>query len=357
MTAGVPTALLDRLVADLAGQPVPFEVYMEAALYDDEAGYFATGRLRSDTEGDFLTSPEVSPLFGETLAVFAERERERIGGTQFGLVEIGAGSGSLIRPLVEAFGAGFQPLVAIERSPAARRSLAAFLGESAVVDSIGELPRLRGVILANELLDNVAMALAVRSGSGWTERWVGSDGHELHWVEAPVRGDVAAWLERWAGEVGEGGIVEVQLGAQALAVEAFQRLERGAVVFVDYGDTMDGLANRRAAGTIRTYQGHHLGPDPLSAPGETDLTADVNFSAIGDALRDSGAAVELVRQADLLADLGLRERLERMREDELAAARDGEVMRRLELRSARTAGETLLHPRGLGDFRVLIARR
>lgn len=350
-------SLRDRLVADLASAPIPFDEFMETALYDPEAGYFSTGGVRSHTGGDFLTSPEVSPLFGETLAVFLAREQERLDVDRIGVVEVAAGSGSLLGPLVAAADGPLDPVIALDRSPAARRSLTARFGEQAVLERIEEVPPLTGLIVANELLDNVAMAVAVRTDGGWRERWVGSDGSDLHWVDGPVRSAALAWLERWAGPVDEGGIVEVQLAAARLAECALARLERGALVFIDYGDTAAGLASRRVTGTLRTYQGHHLGPDPLLAPGETDITADVNFSAIEDTLRAQGAEVEVVRQEDFLRDLRLGERLDRLRADELAAARDGETMRRLELRSARTAGETLLHPRGLGDFRVLIARR
>jgi len=348
--------LRERLVAELADAPIPFEHFMELALYDPDGGYFATGSLRSDTAGDFLTSPEVSPMFGESLAEFVALERERLATETLGLVELAAGSGSLIGPLISRYEHELDPLFAVERSPAARRVLEGVVGAARVVTAIEQLPTLRGVIVANELLDNVAMAIAARAESGWMEHWVGSNGRDLQWVEAPVRREVEAWLDRWSGPVEVGGIVEVQLEAQWIAVHAFGHLEAGALVLIDYGETAEGLSHRRAAGTLRTYQGHHLGPDPLSAPGETDLTADVNFSAIADALTEQGAVVELLRQEEFLDGLGLRERLQRMRADELAAARRGDVMRQLEIRSRRTAGETLLHPRGLGDFRVLIAR-
>ena len=128
-----------------------------------------------------------------------------------------------------------------------------------------------------------------------------------------------------------------------------KRVECGALLFFDYGDTKEGLLPRRADGTLRTYQAHHLGPHPLDEPGATDITADVNFSS----LIDVHPTARLWRQDDFLAGLGLRRRLSELRHIELEAARVGEHQLRLEARSERTEAETLLHPRGLGDFRVL----
>ncbi|HDH03145.1 MAG TPA: hypothetical protein ENH15_02740 [Actinobacteria bacterium] len=295
-------------------------------------------------------------MFGETIARFVEEERGRLGSDRFAVAELGAGSGSLLAPLASTLTFDPDPLIAIDLSPAARSKLGVTVPTATVAVSLDEVAPFSGVMIANELIDNVPMALAVRQGNDWRERWVGSDGVDLVWVDAPVRLEVEEWLGRWAGPVQDGGIVEVQLEAQALVLAALGKLDGGALVLVDYGNTAEGLANRRGEGTVRTYQGHHLGPHPLEAPGETDLTADVNFSALIDALTEAGAQTELVRQDEFLEGLGIRGRLDRMRVDELAAARDGEAMTQLEVRSLRTAGETLLHPRGLGDFRVLIAR-
>jgi SAM-dependent MidA family methyltransferase len=106
-------------------------------------------------------------------------------------------------------------------------------------------------------------------------------------------------------------------------------------------------------GTLRTYRAHHLGPDPLIEPGATDVTADVNFTALLAAAARLGCRAELARQDDFLSGLGLRQVLSDLRVEELALARDGDPLARLQVRSRRADAETLLHPRGLGDFRVL----
>jgi SAM-dependent MidA family methyltransferase len=167
---------------------------------------------------------------------------------------------------------------------------------------------------------------------------------------------VAAWADSYGGPVPEGGRVEVQIEAWEWVGRAIGLLGAGALVAIDYGDTAEGLLPRRAEGTLRTYRAHHLGPDPLLEPGATDITMDVAFTAAVAAAEASGAEAGLHRQDDFLTGLGLRERLRALRDHELESARDGKTMERLEARSALKDGRTLLHPRGLGDFRVLVAR-
>jgi SAM-dependent MidA family methyltransferase len=342
----IPTpymTLKQRIVTEINDTgPIPFERFMELALYDSE-GFFGGDTLRSARSGDFLTSPEVSPLFGETLAVYVGRIRQAIG-EPFQVVEVAAGSGSLLRPLLESIDV---PALAVEASPAARDLLAGMVPVS------DELPdRIRGVLIANELLDNLPMALAQMTEGVWRERWVGADGESLVFVDAPPRPEVVVWLEEYAGDVPEGGWVEVQLAARQWLADVIVRMDQGAIILIDYGDTSENLLPRRQDGTLRTYRAHHLGPHPLDEPGETDITADVNFTA----LLDLHPAARLSRQDDFLTELGLRDRLSALRREELEAARSGEVLERLRLRTLKTEAETLLHPRGLGDFRVLEIR-
>ncbi|MFZ0626707.1 MAG: SAM-dependent methyltransferase [Acidimicrobiia bacterium] len=331
--------------------PIPFEHFMELSLYHPDGGFFTTGKLRSEKAGDFLTSPEVSSLFGETLARFLEMERKRIG-EPFELVEVAAGSGSLVSSLLESISI---PVTAVEASTAARDALRRVLPGDRVKDTLPD--SVRGVILANELIDNLPMALAQRVDAGWRERWVGIELDQLVFVDAAPRPEVSSWLEAHAGEVEDGGWVEVQLAAADWVSDALSRLAEGALVLIDYGETAENLLPRRRDGTLRTYRAHHLGPHPLDEPGETDITADVNFTSLVAAAESAGARVELHRQDDFLTGLGLRQRLSELREAELQAARTGDDMERLRLRTLKTEAETLLHPRGLGDFRVLVARK
>lgn len=331
--------------------PIPFEEFMSLALYHPDGGFFATGKLRSEKAGDFLTSPEVSVLFGQTLGTFVERELERIG-EPFQVVEAGAGSGSLLGPLLDSVHVA---ATAIDASPAARDSLLSILPADRIGESMPTV--LRGVVVANELVDNLPMALAQRIDGEWRERWVGGDDGRLELVDTEARPEVVDWLASYAGDVVDGGWVEVQLEAQRWVATTLDSLQSGSLVVIDYGDTAENLLPRRQDGTLRTYRAHHLGPHPLDEPGETDITADVNFTALIAAAESTGASVRLHRQDDFLTDLGLRERLSELRHAELEAARTGDDMERLRLRTLKTEAETLLHPRGLGDFRVMVASR
>jgi SAM-dependent MidA family methyltransferase len=332
--------LKQRMINEIANNgPMPFERFMGISLYDPR-GFFGGRALRSRRSGDFLTSPEVSGLFGETLATYVKAVRDRIG-EPIQVVEAGAGSGSLLRALLSVIDVD---AVAVEVSPAARAVL------SDLVPVAEEMPEtVRGVIIANELLDNLPMALAQRVEGSWRERWVAVEDDSLVFVDAPPRPEVIDWLEAYAGPVQDGGWVEVQRAARDWVTRAVASLEVGSLLVIDYGDIADNLLPRRRDGTLRTYRSHHLGPHPLDEPGETDITADVNFTA----LLDLHSSATLHRQDDFLASLGLRDRLSHLRREELEAARSGDEAKRLKLRTLKTEAETLVHPRGLGDFRVL----
>jgi SAM-dependent MidA family methyltransferase len=409
--------LADRLRARIAADgPMPFEEYMAACLYDPDGGFFTSGPLRSVKEGDFLTSPEVSPWFGRTFAKSVESQvTSRKSQDPFLVVDVGAGSGSLLKPMMETLaspsgkggggaagvgeveffaspsGGGAErseaegvkppsrarpnpppgpdgpdsPLMweqfefrAVEASPAAREALRDLLGDAHVHETIDDLPEhFDGVVIANELLDNFSVALAVRRRDGWEERWVGVTDAGFELVTAEARPEVVAWCNAYAGTVPEGGMVEVQLAATEWVGAILDRLDHGALVVIDYGGTAEELEPRRTQGTLRTYQRHHLGPHPLLEPGATDVTADVNYTALMAAAKAAGASVELHRQDDFLEDLGLRETVRELRRQELELARGDDAMARLMVRSEATDADTLLHPRGLGDFRAMVATR
>lgn len=334
---------------------MPFEQFMALALYDPEGGFFGTGPLRSTKAGDFLTSPEVSPWFGRTLAAHVDEQLDGSDGPAT-VVDVGAGSGSLLAPLVAALGIDVDRAIAVDASPAARHALAE-RGFVTMADLAQVQGPIRGAIVANELIDNLPMRLAVRSGESWEERRVGTDGDTLALVGAPARSDTVAWLEAYAGPVPDGGVVEVQLEAARWLRQAISILEAGSILIIDYGATAEELAPRRAIGTLRTYRAHHLGPDPLLEPGATDITADVNFTALLGVAHDAGVRAELHRQDDFLVRHGLRDTLTELRGRELELAKGADAMARLKVRSELKDAETLLHPRGLGDFRVLAIQK
>ena len=327
---------------------------VELALYHPEHGFYSSGG-RAGRRGDFITSPEVGPLFGALVAEAIDREWDRCDRpARFTLVDGGAGPGTLARGVLAAAPRCLHALeyVAVERSELQRDQ------HPESVASASDFPAgpLTGVVIANELLDNLPMAVAVRRGSGWSEHWVEEEGGDLAIVERPARPEVGSWADLFGGKVAESGLVEVQLQAGKWLGEAVASVGKGTIVVIDYGGTAEELEHRRVEGTLRTYRSHHLGPDPLLEPGKTDITADVNFSALLAIASKGGAVVELHRQDDFLTDLGLRSEVSALRKQELELARQGDEMARLKVRSRRTEAETLLNPRGLGDFRVLVAR-
>ncbi len=344
----------ESVVADVIARsgPIPFEEFQHQALYGP-GGFFADGTVKSTAAGDFLTSPEVSPWFGRAIAHWANEVLADVEGPAR-IVDVGAGSGSLlasIAPLVPETLA----LTAVEVSPPAVERLRDLGFE--VFSSLEEVPSaLPEVVIANELVDNLVVAIVVRTADGWEERWVANHDGTLTFVPHPCRPEVAAWADAFGGDVPVGGLVEVQLAAYQWLTDLLARPGLRAALVIDYGETAEGLLPRRTMGTLRTYRAHHLGPDPLTAPGETDITVDVNFTALMAAADQTGATSSLTRQDDFLAAQGLRTKLSELRHAELALAREGEPIERLRTRSEATDLETLLHPRGLGDFRVLDVR-
>jgi SAM-dependent MidA family methyltransferase len=337
------------------GGPMPFEVFHSAALYGP-GGFYSSDTIRSSKAGDFLTSPEVSPLFGEALAVLVEQEIERVGPDGFTLVEVAGGSGSLLQPLLGKLGA--IDCWAVEVNPAARRQLRDLIGRDQVISEVSALPReLKGVVIANELLDNLPVAIATQTADGWRELWVGEEGGRLTLVDAPPRPEVVAWCDSFGLPCPDGGVVEVQLAASEWVGEMVRRLGSGTLVLIDYGEETENLESRRSDGTLRTYRSHRRDAHPLDAPGTADITADVNFTAMARAAVDAGGAVELLRQDEFLSRLGLRSALSNLRKGALQAARDGNTMLQLRLKSEARAVETLMAPRGLGEFKVLLVTK
>ena len=177
-------------------------------------------------------------------------------------------------------------------------------------------------------------------------------------IDAPARPEVLEWLAAFAGEVPDGGWVEVQLAAGAWLRDVLHRLEAGAVLVFDYGDTAENLIPRRQDGTLRTYRAHHLGPHPLDEPGETDITADVNFTALVAVAEEDGCggrAPSSGRFPDRARAGGPSIRAPSLRIGGCEIGRrDGAAASAHPQDRGRDA---CCIPRGLGDFRVLVARK
>src|SRR4051794_7925818 len=266
---------------------------MEAALYDAEHGFYAS-RGAAGRRGDFLTSPEVGPLFGAVVARALDRWwREQGEPDPFVVIEAGAGVGTLAVSVLAAEPACTSALryVLVERSQALRARQGEFLvledpalafapdraededgdvrppevATGPIVVSLDSLPRLHGrsIVVANELLDNLPFDVVERRDGCWFEVRVGLDGDELRETVVPADGpDI---------EAPDGARVPVQTAAARWIRDA---RERGRVVVFDYADTTVSMARREPAEWLRTYRRHQRGEHPLRALGEQDITCE-----------------------------------------------------------------------------------
>ena len=323
-----------------AGGALRFDEFLDVALYGP-SGFYTTGG-GAGRRGDFLTSPETGPLFGALVARMLDEWWERLGRpARFRVVEVGAGRGTLARAVLAA-----QPrcavaldYVAVERSPALRSQ------HPSEVTSSGDLPddSVPGVVLANELLDNLPFRLFAWDG-GWREAWVA---HEAgRFVEVLRPGAPSVPLPDHAVL---GARVPVQERARDFVGRARRIASPGPVVLIDYCvPTTAELAHRPWRDWLRTYRRHERGGHYLADPGSQDVTSEVCLDQV---LADIPGAI-VQRQRDWLLGLGIDQLVEEGRRawDAAAAAPD---LRALAMRSRVAEAEALTDPAGLGGFQVV----
>lgn len=321
---------------DLSGKPVGFDEFMSSALYGEHGFYTSGGE--AGRRGDFITSPEVGPLFGAVLARWIQAEFIRLGEPEdFTIVEAGAGPGTLARAILLAAPQWSGHYVAVEVSATQRAK------HPAGVESRATLPTepFRGVVIANELLDNLPFRLAVYDG-GWREAMVAvaADGTASEVLAAaPTDWD---WLPT---AVSHGARVPVQeaAGDWVRAVRAL--LVEGTVVAIDYCTaTTWQLANMPWRQWLRTYRGHERGAHYLRDVGLQDITTQVCLDQLPE-------PTTLRAQAQFLQRWGIEELIEEGRVG-WAAAAGAPNLAALRMRSRIRESESLLDPAGLGSFIV-----
>ena len=342
-----------------------------------EEGFFATGGAAGRT-GDFLTSPEVGPLFAVAVARFLDRCWESLGRPDpFFVVEAGAGVGTLASGIRAAAPECSTSLryVLVERSTPLRSSQGDHLrldppsavlgtvqdaddeeerdgmaGAGPVFTSLTELPGqpVVGVVLANELLDKLPVVLLERSGGRWTEVRVGEEGGELVEVLVPAAPALAGEADGLAPEVADGGRIPIQHAARSWLRDALASVARGRVVVIDYADTTPSLGARDWPEWLRTYRAHERGGHPLSAPGSQDVTCEVTVDQLASVRPPSSDR----DQAQFLAANGLDELVEQARREWRERAHLGDLQA-LRARSRLGEAAALVDPTGLGAFRVL----
>ena len=351
--------VLRELIADRirTSGPISFAEFMDISLYHPELGYYARAAQTTGRAGDFFTSVDVGPIFGELLAKqFAEMWRilgsDPRTGTgvrpHFDLVEAGAGSGRLARDVLDAAQRtdpdfyGVIRLSLVEQSPAARAAQLETLGPHAglLAHAGTALPdHVHGAIYANELLDALPTHAVTMTGAGLREVFVDFvDDRFVERFEELSSPRIAEYLARAGAEMRVGWRAEVNLRADDWTRRAAESLRRGFIVLIDYGhDERELYSAAHSAGTLTSYKRHSQLADFLQQPGETDITAHVDMSAITRAAERSGLDV-LARldQTYFMLGLGLTD------------------LEGLSLRQ-RLALKTLLLPGGLGStHKVLI---
>ena len=365
--AGAPDGLtLTERIARRIGErgPIPVSEYVSACLYDPDGGFYMRpgGGRAGGRAGHFLTAPEVGPLFGAVLARALDGWWVALGRpAPFTVVDWGAGPGTLARSVLAAepdcMTAGALRLVLVELSPAQR----ALHPDHPIVTSTARvsdaLPRgaPAGVVVANELLDNLPFDVARHGPDGWEELRVAVDdasGEGFALVPVPASGELAAGLPI----VAAGARVPVQRAARRWVAEAHRLVGAGRIVAFDYGAETSVLAGRAGPsddpaaglGWLRTHRDHRGGLSWLAEPGSCDITADVALDQVQtDHRAEAGTQAEFLRAhgIDELVTEGRAAWADRAGVGDLAALR---------ARSRTGEAEALLDPTGLGAFNTLI---
>jgi len=323
---------------------------MELALYAPGLGYYAGGAAKFGAAGDFVTAPEMTPLFGRTLARTAEAVLRETGGD---MLELGAGSGRLALDLLRELETR-QTLPThyriLEPSPDLQARQRALLAAEAPhllprVSWLERLPeRFRGLILANEVLDAMPVHLLRWREGALFERGVIWQADEFAWLDRPLT-DGPLWLAGQILDPGPDYLSEINLVAPAWIASLGQCLEHGAMLCFDYGfPRSEYFHPQRYMGTLRVHYRHHSLDDPFYLPGLCDLTAHVDFSAVADAACASGLdLLGYTSQANFLLNAGLLELMQRMTPGSIDYLR------------AATAVQKLLQPSEMGELFKAIA--
>jgi NADH dehydrogenase [ubiquinone] 1 alpha subcomplex assembly factor 7 len=309
--------------------PLSVAAYMAIALYDPELGYYAT-RQPIGARGDFVTAPEISQIFGELVGLWCALMWEEIGRPDpVLLTELGPGSGALAADLLRAAAAAPQfrralRLYLVEVSPRLRSAQQQRLGTNNIVwlTRVEDLPDGPLLLVANEFLDTLPIRQLVRGRRHWSERSVALDlENRLAFADGPENPLLSLLVpEVLRSSSRPGAIYEIAPSALALAGTLAARLSRrwGAALFIDYGRSESATAY-----SLRAVSDHRLA-DPLSAPGQADLSADVDFAAFADATCRAGAdSFGPVAQGVFLQRLGALTRLEALSARASAQQRKG----------------------------------
>ena len=288
---------------------ISFARYMELALYAPGLGYYSAGSRKLGAAGDFITAPELSPLFGRTLA---RQLAELLAQGVTDIIELGAGSGALAAAVLEE-------LAALDQLPRRYRILevSADLRERQQqrlrtrlpqfvdrIEWLDRLPdRLNAVVIGNEVLDALPVhRIRVNQGS-IEELGVTAGGQGYAWATQPAADALAAAARQLS--LPDDYETEINLAAPALVSDLARRLDHGALLFIDYGfPAREFFHPQRNRGTLMCHYRHRIHEDPFLWPGLQDITAHVDFSAVAQA-RGALDLLGYVNQAQFLVNCGI----------------------------------------------------
>lgn len=316
----LPTPLFKLLTRAIgqAGGWLPFDRFMALVLYAPGLGYYANATRKFGTMpssgSDFVTAPELTALFGQTLAVQVAQALAATGTRS--VWEFGAGSGALAEHLLDSLGDGVDRYTIVELSGELReRQQARLAAHAGKVVWANELPpALSGVVVGNEVLDAMPVQLLARIGGVWHERGVALHAGRLTWADRPT--DLRPPVEMPGTH---DYLTEIHPQAEAFMRTLADRLlageaegAGGAAFFIDYGfPEAEYYHPQRHMGTVMCHRGHLADGNPLADVGLKDITAHVNFTGIALAGQDAGLEVlGYTSQARFLLNCGLLQKME-----------------------------------------------
>jgi NADH dehydrogenase [ubiquinone] 1 alpha subcomplex assembly factor 7 len=302
--------------------PMSVADYMEACLADKDAGYYPS-RQPIGVEGDFITAPEVSQIFGELLGLWAVAAWQSMGEPRpIVVAELGPGRGTLMADALRAWRSvpgflGHVTVALIETSPVLREiQHAALHGAPAPIvwrDTLDGVPPGPLIVIANEFVDALPIRQLVWRDDAWRERCVGiGESGGFAFCEGRIVANENLRQAAYALDVPDGSILEIRPGSTALiaALAARAREAPLAALIIDYGHTQTACGD-----TLQAVSSHQFA-DPLEAPGEVDLTAHVDFAALRESAASHGLdAYGPMPQGEFLLRLGLEARRDRLCED------------------------------------------
>jgi SAM-dependent MidA family methyltransferase len=349
--------------------PILFAEYMRMALYEPGYGYYVTGSAKMGWEGDYYTSADVSTFFANCVGRQLAQWWKTLGQpAHFGVLEQGAGRGILAQG-VRSWAATEAPdfFAALNYQMADIHSGQDATSVTSATEE-AQFPPAVHVILSNELVDAFPVhVVAVRDARLYEVYIDEQDGRLYEILSEPSSEEVASYLDRfkisWQG-FGNDWRAEINLDALRWIQRTAQLVRRGFILTIDYGGKARELYTRyRRHGTLACYFHHQMNERPLARPGEQDITAHVNFSALIDEGRRQGLRLNKFTTQQLwLESLGIREELARRRASDFSdmdtvRATDRGQIAMLKWQNLYQRVTALTDPSGMGNFKVLVMRR